>query len=161
MHACSRSSRGHRGVVDVRGRSDFSRFDPRPERPHFSNFGPPTERRPGGGGGLRCAEPTHFSRVDDCKRLQATDFSRFGAHLYLVHVSRFDPKVPHFSRSSPRWPRSGRGGEKMGSEKAPCFHALNTGRCSRLHLRCGVSPSRHTQFTHKRETNIRQEIAGF
>ena len=25
-------------LVDVRGRSDFSRFDPRPERPHFSNF---------------------------------------------------------------------------------------------------------------------------
>ena len=43
----------HPGVVDVRGGSDFSRFDPRPERPHFSNFGPPTERRPGvvvGGG---------------------------------------------------------------------------------------------------------------
>ena len=34
------------GVVDVRGRSDFSRFDPRPERPHFSNFSPPAERRP-------------------------------------------------------------------------------------------------------------------
>ena len=33
----------HRGVVDVRGRPDFSRFDPRPERPHFSNFGPPEE----------------------------------------------------------------------------------------------------------------------
>ena len=32
-------------LVDVRGRSDFSRFDPRPERPHFSNFGPPAERR--------------------------------------------------------------------------------------------------------------------
>ena len=54
-----------RGLLDVRGRSDFSRFDPRPERPHFSNFGPPTERRSGGrGGGLRCAEPTYFSRVD-------------------------------------------------------------------------------------------------
>ena len=36
----------HPGVLDVRGRSDFSRFDPRPERPHFSNFGPPAERRP-------------------------------------------------------------------------------------------------------------------
>jgi hypothetical protein len=36
--------------------------------------------------------------------LQATDFSRFGAHLYPVHFSRFDPKVPHFSRySSPAW----------------------------------------------------------
>ena len=38
-------------IVDVRGWSDFSRFDPRLERPHFSNFGPPTERRPGGGKG--------------------------------------------------------------------------------------------------------------
>jgi len=36
----------HPGELDVRGRSDFSRFDPRPERPHFSNFGPPAERRP-------------------------------------------------------------------------------------------------------------------
>ena len=25
----------HPGEVDVRGRSDFGRFDPRPERPHF------------------------------------------------------------------------------------------------------------------------------
>ena len=40
------------GPGDVRDRSDFySRFDPRLERPHFSNVGPPTERRPGGGGG--------------------------------------------------------------------------------------------------------------
>ena len=30
-------------IVDVRGWSDFSRFDPRPERPHFSNFGPPAQ----------------------------------------------------------------------------------------------------------------------
>ena len=34
------------GTRDVRGRSDFSRFDPRPEGPRFSNFGPPAERRP-------------------------------------------------------------------------------------------------------------------
>ena len=33
---------------------------------------------------------------------KATDFSRFGAHLYPVHFSRFDPKVPHFSNSFPR-----------------------------------------------------------
>jgi hypothetical protein len=26
--------------------------------------------------------------------------------------------------------------------KRACFHALNTGRCSRLHLRYGVSPPR-------------------
>eukprot|EP00964_Phaeocystis_antarctica_P007752 scaffold4173_cov54-Phaeocystis_antarctica.AAC.3 len=36
----------HPGVLGVRGRPDFSRFDPRPERPHFSNFGPPAGRRP-------------------------------------------------------------------------------------------------------------------
>ena len=46
-----RSYPSHRGVLDVRGWRDFSRFDPRPGRPHFSNFGPPAERRPGGGGG--------------------------------------------------------------------------------------------------------------
>ena len=35
------------GPGDIRDRSDFySRFDPRLERPHFSNVGPPTERRP-------------------------------------------------------------------------------------------------------------------
>ena len=34
------------GVLGVRGRPDFSRFDPRRGRPHFSNFGPPAERRP-------------------------------------------------------------------------------------------------------------------
>ena len=41
----------HGGVLGVRGRPDFSRFDPRPGRSHFSNFGPPAERRPGGEGG--------------------------------------------------------------------------------------------------------------
>ena len=41
-----------RGVVDVRGGTDFSRFDPRPPgRPHSSNFDPPAEQRPGEGGG--------------------------------------------------------------------------------------------------------------
>ena len=74
---------------DVRVRSDFSRFDPRPEVPHFSNFGPPM------GGGLRCAEPAYFTQ--SCR--QVADFSRFGAHLRpAAHVSRFDPKVrpiPH------------------------------------------------------------------
>jgi hypothetical protein len=95
--------RHHGGVVDVRGRSDLSRFDPRPERPHFTNFGPLRGAKTWGGGGevrLRCAEPTYFSRVD-AKRLQVTDFSRFGAHLQPLHFSRFDPKVPHFCRYSP------------------------------------------------------------
>jgi hypothetical protein len=44
--ANNKISKNHPGVLDVRGRSDFSRFDPRPERPRFSNFGPPAERRP-------------------------------------------------------------------------------------------------------------------
>ena len=34
------------GIVDIRSRRDFSRFDRRPERPHFSNFGPPAVGRP-------------------------------------------------------------------------------------------------------------------
>ena len=33
---------------------------------------------------------------------KATDFSRFGAHLRPARFSRFDPKVPHFSRYFPR-----------------------------------------------------------
>ena len=58
-----------RGVVDVRGRADFSRFDPRPERPHFSNFGPPAERRPFCGAktflsDAACALRSEFSRFD-------------------------------------------------------------------------------------------------
>ena len=44
----------HPGVLDVRSRSDFSRFDPRPyarRGPRLAtSIGPPTERRPGGGG---------------------------------------------------------------------------------------------------------------
>ena len=51
-----RSTRSVRGdqIIDLEppggsrrikgGPSDFSRFDPRPERPHFSNFGPPAEQ---------------------------------------------------------------------------------------------------------------------
>ena len=47
---CTRNvCRVHRGVLDIRGRRDFSRFDPSPgEAPLFSNFGPPAERRPFG-----------------------------------------------------------------------------------------------------------------
>jgi hypothetical protein len=40
----------------------------------------------------------HFSTPG----VKATDFSRFCAHLQPLHVSRFDPKVPHFSREDPR-----------------------------------------------------------
>ena len=63
-------------VVDVWGRPHFSRFDPPPGRPHFSNFGPPAEQIPVWGG-LRCAEPTYFSRVAG----PGGRLSRFGAHL--------------------------------------------------------------------------------
>jgi len=139
-------TRSHPGELDVRGRSEFSRFDPRPERPHFSNFGPPAERRPflwsedlfvrrrlrsdfsrfdpaspGDGPTLatlvRGADFSNFARGVDRRPFcggarrcgveaaphfstpwaKATDFSRFCAHLYPVHFSRFDPKVPHFS----------------------------------------------------------------
>jgi hypothetical protein len=51
------------------------------------------------GGLLRFISTTYFSRVD-AKRLQATEFSRFGAHLYSVHVSR---KYPTLVASSPGW----------------------------------------------------------
>ena len=41
----------HGGVLGVRGRPDFSRFDPRPGRSHFSNFGAHLHQ-------------VHFSRFD-------------------------------------------------------------------------------------------------
>ena len=37
--AAGRTAAVHPGVLDVRGRRDFSRFDPRPQSPHSSNFG--------------------------------------------------------------------------------------------------------------------------
>ena len=43
IETCLRSQAPGGTRLDVGGRSDFSRFDPRPERPHFSNFGPPAE----------------------------------------------------------------------------------------------------------------------
>ena len=79
------------GVLDIRGRRDFSRFDPSPGRPHFSKSGPPVDaktffivtkvtmeelfvdRRHLAGG-------RHFSTLDGA-RSQVADFSRFGAHL--------------------------------------------------------------------------------
>jgi hypothetical protein len=48
---------------------------------------------------VRGGAAPHFSTPG----AKATDFSRFGAHLYPVHFSRFDPKVPHhFSNYYPR-----------------------------------------------------------
>ena len=79
--------RGHGGVVDVRGQSGF-----------LADF-------------LLRRTEVLFSRVD-AKRLQATEFSRFGAHLYPVHVSRFDPpKYPTLVASSPPWVGVGEGAE--------------------------------------------------
>ena len=57
----------HPGVLDIRGRSDFSRFDPRPERPHFSNFGP----RP------RSEDLFLWSEDFFVRRRLRSDFSRF------------------------------------------------------------------------------------
>ena len=38
----------HRGVLEIRGRRDFGRFDPSPgEAPHFSKSGPPPSRARG------------------------------------------------------------------------------------------------------------------
>jgi len=91
----------HRRVVDVRGGSDFSRFDSRPERPHFSNFGPPTERRPGGGGGVFVAQNRRTLAEltpSDCKRPTLAGFVPLCARHTLVDLT---PKVPHFSRYYP------------------------------------------------------------
>ena len=62
-------TRSHPGVVDVRGRPHFSGFDPRPGRPTLATLVRPRSEDLGRrrawrrGGGLRCAEPTYFSRV--------------------------------------------------------------------------------------------------
>jgi len=67
-------------------RRDFNRFDSRPGRPHFSNFGPPAERRP------FCKKALYS--VSNKRPW----FSGFGRPLCSrEHFSRFDPKVPHFS----------------------------------------------------------------
>jgi hypothetical protein len=80
--------KAHPGVVGVRGRSDFSRFDPRPERLHFSNFGPPAERRPGPGGGgggvglVAPGNPRNLSEFTPSDR----DFSSKQAWCPSVHM---------------------------------------------------------------------------
>ena len=84
----------YEGFIGKFRRPHFSNFGP-PAAPTFSNFARGVDRRPFCGGARRCgveAAP-HFSTPG----AKATDFSRFGAHLYPVHFSRFDPKVPHFS----------------------------------------------------------------
>ena len=84
----------YEGFIGKFRRPHFSNFGP-PAAPTFSNFARGVDRRPFCGGARRCrvgAAP-HFSTPG----AKATDFSRFCAHLHPVHVSRFDPKVPHFS----------------------------------------------------------------
>ena len=73
----------HQRVVDVRGRSDFSRFDPRPEPTLATLLAPRSEdlfaEAPvGAGWGPRAARLATGSQV--------TAFSRFGAHLIPDHV---------------------------------------------------------------------------
>jgi hypothetical protein len=103
--ACRRSYNGWRrwrpqlarpGVLDyVRGRSNFSRFDPRPERPHFSNFGPPTERRPvGRGGGVFVAQNRRTLAElvpSDCKRPSLAGLVPIWSRTTLVDLT---PKYP-------------------------------------------------------------------
>jgi hypothetical protein len=96
--------------------SDFSRFDPlprpvarrrgptlatlvRPRGADFSNFACGVDRRPFCGGARRCgvgAAP-HFS-TPGAKRPTLAGFVRIVPICTRVHFSRFDPKVPHFSR---------------------------------------------------------------
>ena len=69
---------------------------PRPGRSHFSNFGPPAERRPFCKKVFDHGEKAWFSRFGR-PRGAVGHFSRFGAHLPPGHFSRFGPKVPHVS----------------------------------------------------------------
>ena len=105
------ASRPRPGVLDVRGRSDFSRFDlaspgdgptlatlVSARGTDFSKtlLAAWIEELFCGGARRRCGHveaAPHFSTPG----AKATDFSRFCAHLQPLHFSRFDPKVPHFS----------------------------------------------------------------
>jgi len=108
----------HPGVLDVRSRRDFSRFDPSPEeRPHLSNFGVRARRprAPAKGHllqqGLRSQETGLV--MPQTPWSLAVLFGHEGRWATLAGVwcpsvpgtrvtSRFDPKVPHFSRKGPR-----------------------------------------------------------
>ena len=96
----------HPGVLDVRGRRDFSRFDPRPGRPHFSKFGQPAERRP------FCEKPTFATFVPTGKTC-LTYFSRFAARwptlAGLVPIcsgctlADLGSKYPTLATTTPGW----------------------------------------------------------
>ena len=99
------------GVVDVRGGSDFSRFDPRPGRPHFSNFGPPAERRP-------FCKKVGFGRPMGRPRRAVGRFSRmvWCPSTHVGSLADLTPKYLTLVATPPRvhtWPpcpRSGRPG---------------------------------------------------
>ena len=121
--ATSRVCGRHPGVVDIRGRRDFSRFDPSPEEgPHFSNFGPPAERRPFCKKVFGLGEKAWFSRFGR-PRGAVGHFSR-GLGCPSVPgtrvTSRFDPKVPHFSRKGPQALAQDTRGQTSEAQRAWC-----------------------------------------
>jgi hypothetical protein len=81
-------------VVDVRGRSDFSSFNLRPERPHFSNFGPPT------GEGARRTDVLLLAELtpSDCKRPSLAGLVPICSRSTLVDLT---PKYPTLVASNP------------------------------------------------------------
>ena len=109
----------HRGELDIRAPRDFSTFTPAPEVAHFSTLARPAERGRGAGGEVR---PAHAAAalaqlVGGCRpsatfgRLVSAvgHFSISDPHLHRVHFSTFDPKVRHFSASTPLWGGGGAG----------------------------------------------------
>ena len=100
---------------------------PRTGRPHFSNFGPPAERRPFCKKVFGHREKAWFSRFGR-PRGAVGHFSRFGAHLPLGLFSRFDPKVPHFSRKYPSVTPTRRGStcRSTASRRGPVSCAVTT-----------------------------------
>ena len=126
----------HPGVLDVRSRRDFSRFDPSPEeRPHLSNFGVRARRprAPAKGHllqqGLRSQETGLV--MPQTPWSLAVLFGHEGRWATLAGVwcpsvpgtrvtSRFDPKVPHFSRKGPRALAQHARGQTSEAQRAWC-----------------------------------------
>ena len=123
----------HPGVLDVRSRRDFSRFDPSPEeRPHLSNFGPPGAR----GARTPFATRSSVSGNRPGHAPNPMEFSRFGRPRGAVGhfsrglgcpsvpgtrvTSRFDPKVPHFSRKGPQALAQDTRGQTSEAQRAWC-----------------------------------------
>ena len=96
-----------------------------PGRPHFGDFGPPAERRPFCKKVFGHWEKAWFSRFSR-PRGAVGHFSRFDAHLYQVHVSRLDPKVPHFSPKDPPVPPIARRRRKKSRHQRPFSFCLLT-----------------------------------